>query len=90
MARIPHEGRLRVHRTRDAGETWEEVGSGLPDASWTSVLRDAACVDAAEPTGVYVGTRDGCVYASKDEGETFQVVAEHLPDVMVVRAVTLP
>ncbi len=39
---------------------------------------------------MYVGTRDGCVYASADEGETFTQVAAHLPDVLVVRAVELP
>ena len=85
--RVPPGGRLRVHRTTDAGATWHESRSGLPDDSWTVVLRDAACVDAADPTGVYVGTRDGCVYASADGGETFSVVAAHLPDVLVVRAV---
>jgi photosystem II stability/assembly factor-like uncharacterized protein len=84
--RVPPGGRLRVHRTRDAGQTWTEVGDGLPDASWAAVMRDAACVDALDPAGVYVGTRDGCVYASADEGDTFSLVVAHLPDVLSVRA----
>jgi hypothetical protein len=88
--RFPVEGRMRVHRTRNAGATWTEHGPGLPDGSWTVVLRDAACVDAADPTGVYVGTRDGSVYASADEGETWSSIAEHLPDVLSLRAVELP
>jgi photosystem II stability/assembly factor-like uncharacterized protein len=83
--RIPPGGRLRVHRTDDAGEHWQELGDGLPDDCWVSVLRDAACVDAADPVGVYLGTRDGCVYASADEGLTFATVAEHLPDVLSLR-----
>jgi hypothetical protein len=90
VQRVPPDGRLRVHRTRDAGGTWAEVGDGLPDAAWTTVLRDAFCVDEGDPTGVYVGTRDGCVYASADEGDTFTLVADHLPDVLVVRAARLP
>ena len=90
IARLPAGGQLRVHRTRDAGETWTALGEGLPDASWNTVLRDAACVDVGDPTGVYLGTRDGCVWASADEGEHFQQVAAHLPDVLVVRAVELP
>ena len=90
MQRVPPGGRLRVHRTRDAGVTWAEVGDGLPDAAWTTVLRDAFCVDEGDPTGVYVGTRDGCVYASADEGDTFTLVADHLPDVLAVRAARLP
>jgi hypothetical protein len=90
VQRVPPDGRLRVHRTRDAGGTWTEVGDGLPDAAWTAVLRDAFCVDEGDPTGVYVGTRDGCVYASADEGDTFTLVADHLPDVLAVRAARLP
>jgi photosystem II stability/assembly factor-like uncharacterized protein len=90
MQRVPPEGRLRVHRTRDAGETWTASSAGLPDDAWTAVLRDAMCVDEADPTGVYLGTRDGCVYASADEGETFTLVADHLPDVLTVRAARLP
>ncbi|WP_029431321.1 sialidase family protein [Blastococcus sp. URHD0036] len=90
MERLPPGGRLRVHRTRDAGATWTELGEGLPDASWAAVMRDASCADQGDPTGVYVGTRDGCVYASADEGDTFTTVAAHLPDVLVVRAARLP
>ena len=90
MQRVPPEGRLRVHRTRDAGETWSASAAGLPDGSWTSVLRDAFCADEADPTGIYLGTRDGCVYASADEGDSFTLVADHLPDVLTVKAATLP
>ena len=88
--RIPVGGRMRVHRTRDAGDTWEELGAGLPDEAYTVVLRDAACVDDEQSTGVYLGTRDGCVYASADEGDTYVLVADHLPDVLSVRAAVVP
>jgi len=85
--RRPATGRFRVFRTDDAGSTWRELGKGLPDEPHTGiVLRDAMCVDDNEPTGVYVGTRNGEVYASADEGESWTTVAEHLPDVLSVRA----
>ena len=87
--RVPVGGRMRVHRTRDAGETWSELGTGLPDESWTVVLRDAACVDGSDPTGLYLGTRDGVVYASNDEGTSWSVVASHLPDVLSLRVAEL-
>jgi photosystem II stability/assembly factor-like uncharacterized protein len=90
MQRVPLDGRLRVQRTTDAGETWTEVGTGLPDGAWTAVVRDAFCADAHDPTGLYVGTRDGCLYASADAGDTFSLVVDHLPDVLVVRAAELP
>jgi photosystem II stability/assembly factor-like uncharacterized protein len=84
--RIPPDGELAVHRTDDAGSSWKRLSSGLPSSEYNSVLRDAACVDVAEPAGVYFGTRGGAVYASSDEGETFAEVAAHLPDVLCVRA----
>jgi photosystem II stability/assembly factor-like uncharacterized protein len=90
MQRVPPDGRLRVQRTTDAGATWTESSAGLPDDAWTAVLRDAMCVDEGDPTGVYIGTRDGCVYASADEGESFGLVVDHLPDVLTVRAASLP
>ncbi|WP_324276581.1 exo-alpha-sialidase [Blastococcus brunescens] len=90
MQRVPPDGRLRVHRTRDAGATWAELGVGLPDGNWSAVMRDAFCADGHERTGLYFGTRDGCVYASADEGDTFALVADHLPDVLTVRAARLP
>jgi photosystem II stability/assembly factor-like uncharacterized protein len=92
--RMPPGGRLRLHRTRDGGRSWTEAGRGLPDDAWTCVLRDAACVvgSGGEPdqTLLAIGTRDGCVYASSDEGETVRQVAVHLPDVLSLRAVWLP
>ncbi|MBG6185015.1 photosystem II stability/assembly factor-like uncharacterized protein [Arthrobacter sp. CAN_A214] len=84
--RFPPDGKLAVHRTDDAGTTWQQLDHGLPPLEYNAVLRDAACVDTAEPAGVYFGTRGGSVYASPDEGATFTEVASHLPDVLTVRA----
>ena len=57
------------------------------------MLRDAACTDAgdaAEAVGVYFGTRNGDVFASVDEGESFERIVTQLPDVLVVRAAQVP
>jgi hypothetical protein len=62
---------------------------GLPSQSYTCVLRDAAAVDDSDPVGVYFGTRNGDVFASADEGDTFTRIATQLPDVLVVRAAQL-
>src|SRR3954467_12900803 len=88
--RIPPDGQLAVHRSDDAGETWQRLDRGLPAHEYNAVLRDAAAVDTADPVGVYLGTRGGEVYASADEGRTFSTVAGHLPDVLCVRAAVLP
>jgi hypothetical protein len=54
------------------------------------VLRDAAAADTHEQAGIYFGTRNGEVYASADEGESFARIADQLPDVLCVRAAVLP
>ena len=87
--RFPPSRACRVWRTTDGGATWQEQGDGLPERGFfAGVMRDAMCVDDADPAGVYLGSRDGSVYASADEGETWVPVAEHLPDVLSVRAAT--
>ncbi len=85
--RIPPGGKPRVWRSTDAGEHWTELSKGLPeDGFYSCVMRDAMTADAADPTGLYLGTRDGSVFASNDGGESWSQVTEHLPDVMCVRA----
>ena len=80
-------GRCVVWRTTDAGESWEPLTAGLPqhDAHLT-VLRDGFTTDGHDPAGLYVGTRTGEVYASIDDGDSWRLLAEHLPPVMSVRA----
>lgn len=85
--RFPPDGACRVYRSDDAGESWRALSSGLPaEGFWSAVLRDALCTDDADPAGVYFGSRSGEVYASADEGEHWGLVAQHLPDVLCVRA----
>jgi hypothetical protein len=87
VRRFPTEEKCRVFRSTDAGESWQPQADGLPsEPFYPSVLRDAMCADDAERAGVYFGTRSGEVYASPDEGESWSLVASHLPDVLCVRA----
>lgn len=86
-ARWPVDGRARVYRTDDAGESWTSLGEGqLPDQYFAAVMRDAMCADDHDVSGVYFGGRNGSVFASPDEGESWSEVARDLPDVLVVRA----
>jgi photosystem II stability/assembly factor-like uncharacterized protein len=85
--RFPPDLKCRVFRSDDAGASWTPLTDGLPAGPFfPSVLRDAMCVDTAEPAGVYFGSRSGEVFASADEGQSWQQVAAHLPDVLCVRA----
>ncbi|MCA1187438.1 exo-alpha-sialidase [Saccharopolyspora sp. 6M] len=86
--RYPPGGRCRVYRSEDAGETWTGLSEGLPDRFWSAVMRDALCTDDADPAGVYFGSRSGEVYAGGDDGDRWERIAAHLPDVLSLRAMS--
>lgn len=86
MPRWAPDNNLRVHRTRDAGATWEALGPGLPDGAFSGVLRDAFTSDDEEVLGLYFGTTTGDLYASADGGEHWTEVARHLPRILSVAA----
>jgi hypothetical protein len=83
-------GHCRVYRTADAGASWEPLSRGLPqEGGYLTVLRDAFCADQLEQPGLYFGTRSGELYGSIDDGDSWQLLAEHLPPVLCVRAQAL-
>jgi hypothetical protein len=43
--------------------------------------------DRLDPPGIYFGTSSGHVFASRDGGEGFHVIAEYLPRVLSVSVV---
>jgi hypothetical protein len=78
-------GKPAVYATRDAGNSWQRVDRGLPSArAWMTVLRQAMCADAKTPTGLYFGTTAGEVWASANEGRSWQCIARHLPEIYSV------
>ncbi|HEU4723537.1 MAG TPA: exo-alpha-sialidase [Gemmatimonadaceae bacterium] len=84
--RCTPDGKLRVYRTRNAGESWQPLAHGLPqDGAYETVLRDALAVDTLERPGVYFGTRSGKLFGSADEGETWAALADGLPPVIAVK-----
>jgi serine/threonine protein kinase len=81
------DGRLRVYRTRNAGASWEPLMRGLPQKrAYETVLRDAMTADSFDPVGIYFGTRSGQLFASRDEGRTWQKMLDGLPSVVCVRS----
>ncbi len=90
MGRYAPDARPLVWRSRDAGDTWEALGEGLPERAYVGVLRDAMCTDDHDEAGLYVGTRAGSVWASFDQGASWSTLVADLPDVLVVRAARVP
>ncbi len=86
----PPEGKLRVFRSRSGGNEWEPLTKGLPQQDcYVNVLRDAMAVDALDACGIYFGTTGGQVYASADDGDTWDAIVRDLPPVLSVEVQTL-
>jgi photosystem II stability/assembly factor-like uncharacterized protein len=86
----PLDGQLRVYRSRSGGNEWEPLTKGLPQSNcYVDVLRDAMCVDSLESCGLYFGTTGGQVYASNDEGDSWEAIVRDLPAVLSVEVQTL-
>ena len=84
--RCTPEGKLRVYRTKNGGESWEGLTDGLPqhDALET-ILRDNMKADRNNPTGIYFGTRNGKLYGSRDAGDSWTMIREGLPAITCVK-----
>lgn len=87
--RVFDQGRPVVWRSESGGDAWHRLDAGPTDEPvFSGVLRDAMALDLHEPTGVYVGTTGGDVFASADAGESWQRLPARLPRVLCVRAET--
>ena len=88
--RCTPEGKLRVYRSRNGGESWEPLTNGLPqEDALETILRDNLDADANDPTGLYFGTRSGKVFGSNNAGDAWSLIKEGLPPVTCVKTATV-
>lgn len=80
-----------VYRTQNAGRRWERLTRGLPKGPTVrlGVLRHGMCTDTVEPCGVYVGTNTGQLFASRNRGDSWTMLADFLPAIYSVSASVL-
>jgi photosystem II stability/assembly factor-like uncharacterized protein len=84
------DGQAAVWRTRDAGSSWQKLTNGLPQQdAYLGVLREGLANDAADVPGFYFGTSTGQVFASADDGESWQEIASYLPAISSVEVAVL-
>ena len=93
---IPLDGRERtasqgiaVYKTTDRGATWTRHDKGLPAGAPLESLREGMHNDRFDDVGVYFGSANGDVYASIDEGKSWDRIAQYLPYVTSVHAATI-
>lgn len=80
-------GRITVYRSSDAGARWVPMTRGLPQAhAYVTILREAMDTDALDPCGVYFGTSSGHLFASRDRGDRWELIAGFLPRILSVTA----
>jgi photosystem II stability/assembly factor-like uncharacterized protein len=84
-------GKPAVYVTRDSGESWTRQDEGLPrEHAYLTVKRQAMTADHHDPLGLYFGTTNGEIWASRDEGHGWTCIARHLPHVFAVEAAAAP
>lgn len=85
-ARVSAEGRFRVFRSDDDGETWHVSGTGWDDSpAFDTVLRNAMATDG-EGT-VVLGTTGGNIWATHDAGDSWNRAAIQLPRILSVEII---
>ena len=69
--RIVSGNKFRVFRSRNGGAEWEALTNGLPQKNaYLHSMREGMATDELDPCGVYVGTTNGQIFYSRDEGTT--------------------
>jgi photosystem II stability/assembly factor-like uncharacterized protein len=80
-------GTVRVWETRDAGDSWQPRGDGLPEKdAYLTILREAFDTKGeGEGLELYFGATNGEVFGSADAGASWSQVGDHLPPIYSVR-----
>lgn len=88
--RTSPDGKPAVYATHDGGETWQRRDTGMPkEQAWWTVKRQAMCCDSHDPVGLYFGTTSGELWMGRDEGQDWECIAQHLPEIYAVETVVV-
>ena len=81
-ARYVSHAKMRVFRSRNAGEDWEPLTNGLPQQNaYLHVMREGMATDTLDPCGIYIGTSAGQIFYSRNNGDTWELMIDYLPPI---------
>jgi len=74
-----------VYRSESGGKKWQALTKGLPQSdAFTGIYREGLATDSLDPAGIYFGTNNGKIFASRDDGDSWSLLADNLPPVYSV------
>lgn len=82
--RFTCDGKLRVYRSRDEGKSWQPLTKGLPQKNaYEVILRDSV---ASVGNNIFFGTKNGKLFGSSDDGDSWKLIEGSLPEISCVKA----
>ncbi len=83
--RVPADGRFVVTRTRDGGQSFDVLTSGLPRGEAYDIVYRHALALRGDGSTLAMGSTTGSLWVSSDQGDTWEHVSAHLPPVYAVK-----
>ncbi len=83
--RIPTDGRFLVTRTRDGGQSFDQLATGLPQSdAYHLVYRHGMGVDSSGER-IAIGSTTGALWISENGGDSWDSISKDLPPIYCVR-----
>ncbi|MGI0091295.1 MAG: WD40/YVTN/BNR-like repeat-containing protein [Nitrososphaerales archaeon] len=84
FSRVSPDNKFLVWTTDNSGKEWYPLGRGFPKPAYFEVLREGMASDEEDPCGVYLGTKTGQLYASRNHGSLWARISDVLPEILSV------
>lgn len=82
FVRYVTDAKFRVFRSRNAGRDWEPLTNGLPQGNaYLHLMREGMATDPLDDCGIYLGTTTGQIFASRDDGDSWELLIDYLPPI---------
>ena len=81
------DAKLTVYRSHNGGKSWQKLTRGLPQKNcYAQVLRQASAADMCDDPGLYLGTNTGEIFFSRNGGDSWELIQQHLPPILSLEA----